>query len=143
MLGSHDDFLSFGSGSATGSPCGLRKMTSLPSPVLRLLIYKWGFLTTFCFFPQPLQDSLFSCSVVSDSVTPSGSTLHGILQTRILEWVAMPFSKGSSRSRYQTQVSCITGRFFTAEPPGKPSLRLPLSNFAGTKITTGSTTSAS
>ena len=44
----------------------------------------------------------------------------GILQARILEWVAMPSSRGSSRSRDQTQVSCIAGRFFTAEPPGKP-----------------------
>ena len=44
----------------------------------------------------------------------------GILQARILEWVAMPSSRGSSRSRDQTQVSCIAGRFFTPEPPGKP-----------------------
>ena len=37
----------------------------------------------------------------------------GILQARILEWVAMPFSRGSSSLRDQTQVSCIAGRFFT------------------------------
>ena len=37
----------------------------------------------------------------------------GILQVRILEWVPMPFSRGSSQPRDQTQVSCITGRFFT------------------------------
>ena len=37
----------------------------------------------------------------------------GILQTRTLEWVAMPSSRGSSQSRDQTQVSCIAGRFFT------------------------------
>ena len=40
-------------------------------------------------------------------------TVHGILQTRILEWVAVPFSRGSSQTRDQTQVSLITGRFFT------------------------------
>ena len=43
-----------------------------------------------------------------------GSSVHGILQARILKWVAIPFSGGSSRSREQTWVSCILGRFFTA-----------------------------
>ena len=42
--------------------------------------------------------------------------------TRILEWVAFPFSRGSSQPRDGTQVSKIAGRFFTAEPPGKPFL---------------------
>ena len=42
-----------------------------------------------------------------------GSSVHRILQARILEWVAIPFSKGSSRSREQTQVSFIVDRFFT------------------------------
>ena len=42
-----------------------------------------------------------------------GSSVHGILQTRILEWVAIPFSRGSSRPRNGTQVSCITGRFIS------------------------------
>ena len=37
----------------------------------------------------------------------------GILQVRILEWIAMPFSRGSSQPRDQTQVSCIAGRFFS------------------------------
>ena len=37
----------------------------------------------------------------------------GILQVRILEWAAIPFSRESSRSRDQTQVSCIAGGFFT------------------------------
>ena len=49
---------------------------------------------------------------------------HGILQARILEWVAISFSRGSSRPRDQTRVSCVscTGRqdSFTTEPPGKP-----------------------
>ena len=42
-----------------------------------------------------------------------GSSVHGILQARILEWVAIPFSKGSSWPRDWTQVSHIAGRFFT------------------------------
>ena len=37
---------------------------------------------------------------------------HGILQARILEWVAVPFSRGSSQPRDRTQVSCIAGGFF-------------------------------
>ena len=44
---------------------------------------------------------------------PMDYTVHGILQARILEWVAVPFSKGSSQPRDQTQVSHITGRLFT------------------------------
>ena len=42
-----------------------------------------------------------------------GSSVHGILQARILEWVAIAFSRGSSQPRDWTQVSCITSRFFT------------------------------
>ena len=45
-----------------------------------------------------------------------GSSVHGILQTGILEWVAISFSRGSSRHRDRTQVSC---GFFTTAPPGK------------------------
>ena len=41
-------------------------------------------------------------------------TVHGILQARILEWVGIPFSRGSSQPRDQTQVSCTAGRFFTS-----------------------------
>ena len=44
---------------------------------------------------------------------PPGSSAHEILQARILEWVAMPFSRGSSQFRDQTWVSYIAGRFFT------------------------------
>ena len=42
-----------------------------------------------------------------------GSSVHGIFQARILEWVAMPFSRGSSQPRDQTRVSHIAGRLFT------------------------------
>jgi len=41
-------------------------------------------------------------------------TVHGILQARILEWIALPFSRGSSQPRDRTQVSHIAGRFFTS-----------------------------
>ena len=42
-----------------------------------------------------------------------GSSVHGILQARILEWVAISFSRGYSRPRNRTQFSCIAGRHFT------------------------------
>ena len=45
---------------------------------------------------------------------PMDYTAHGILQARILEWVAFSFSRGSSQSRDPTQVSCIAGGFFTS-----------------------------
>ena len=47
-------------------------------------------------------------------------TVHGILQARILEWVAFPFSRGSSQPRDQTQVSLSAGRFFTSGATGDP-----------------------
>ena len=61
--------------------------------------------------------SEWSRSVVSDSLQPRGlcppgSSVHGILQARILQWVAISFSRGSSQPRDQTQVSCIAGRRF-------------------------------
>ena len=42
-----------------------------------------------------------------------GSSVHGIFQVRILEWVGIPFSRGSSQPRNWTQISCNVGRFFT------------------------------
>ena len=44
---------------------------------------------------------------------PPGSSVHGIVQARILEWIAISFSRGSSRPRYQTWVSRTAGRLFT------------------------------
>ena len=51
-----------------------------------------------------------SCLTLCD---PMDYTVHGILQTRTLEWVAFPFSRGSFQPRDWTQVSHIAGRFFT------------------------------
>ena len=55
------------------------------------------------------------CPTLSDprNCSPPGSSVHGILQARILEWVAIPFSTGPSWPRDQTRVSCIAGGFFT------------------------------
>ena len=68
------------------------------------------------FITPPLR--VLSQSVVSNSLWPMdcgppGSSVHGILQARILEWVAMPSSRGSSQPRDRTQVSRIEGKFFT------------------------------
>ena len=64
-----------------------------------------------------------SCPALCDPVdcSPPGSSVHGILQARILEWAAVSVSRGCSQPRDQTHISC-TGRrvLFTAEPPGKP-----------------------
>ena len=55
-----------------------------------------------------------------------GSSIHGILQARILEWVAMPFSRGNSWLRDQIRVSWTAGRFFTVWADlGSPFTSLP------------------
>ena len=51
------------------------------------------------------------CSTLCD---PMDHTVHGILQARILEWVAFPFSRGSSQPRDGIQVSCLAAGFFTS-----------------------------
>ena len=55
-----------------------------------------------------------SCPTLYDRMdcSPSGSSFHGIIQARILEWLAIPFSRGSSRTRDWTRV-CNEGTFFT------------------------------
>ena len=60
--------------------------------------------------------------------SPPGSSVHAILQSRILEWASISFSRGSSLPRNQTWVSkspALMGGFLTSVPPGKPSLQLP------------------
>ena len=63
-------------------------------------------------------------SVASDSLRPCGlqgapgSSVHGIFQTRILEWVAISFCRESFRPRDRTHISYIAGGFFTTVPPG-------------------------
>ena len=61
-----------------------------------------------------------SHSVMSNSLWPMDYTVHGILQTRILEWVVFPFSRGSSQPRDWTQVFHIAGDYLPSEPPRKP-----------------------
>ena len=54
--------------------------------------------------------------------SPSVSSVHGISQARILDWVAISFYRGSCQLRDQTHNSCLAGKFFTNEPPGKTFL---------------------
>ena len=64
-----------------------------------------------------------SCLTLCDSMdcNPPRSSVHGIFQARMPEWVAITFSRGSSRPRDRTQVSCVSwiGWLFTNEPSGK------------------------
>ena len=45
--------------------------------------------------------------------SPPGSSVHGLVQAKTLDWVAIPFSRGSSQPRDRTKVSCTAGRFLT------------------------------
>ena len=76
-------------------------------------------LISFFFFISRVKVCVCSvvqlCQTLCDPMDFKGSLLSmGILQARILEWVAMPSSRGSSQPRDQTQLSCIAGGFFTS-----------------------------
>ena len=85
-----------------------------------------------CYIPQTYDSAQLSaccyCCLVTQlcptpcdpmDCSPPGSSVQGILQARILEWVAISFSRGSSRPRDGTHISYLAGRFFTTEPPEK------------------------
>ena len=65
-----------------------------------------------------------SCSTLCDSVdcSPPGSSVHGIFQARVLEWVAISFSRGSSWPRDGTRVFCRAGKFFTLNHQRSPEI---------------------
>ena len=73
-----------------------------------------------------------SCPILCNHMdcSPLGSSVHVILQARIQEWVAIPFSRGSFQPRDRTQVSHIVGRcFLPSEPPGKSYIGYKTSSF--------------
>ena len=83
-----------------------------------LITYTFKFYYTISHIVKSEKHECFSHSVVSDSCNPMDcrppeSSVHEILQARILEWVAIPFFRVSSQLRDPTWVSCIAGRFFT------------------------------
>ena len=83
-----------------------------------ICLYFWSFLSN-----SFLGSESESRSVVSNSLQPHGDyPVHGILQARILAWVAFPFTRGSSQPRDRTQVSLHQGIFPTqGSNPGFPS----------------------
>ena len=62
---------------------------------------------------------------------PMACTVHGILQARILEWVAFPFSRGSSQPKNRTRVSCIAGGFLTSWATREAQTRVDAKHPAG------------
>ena len=83
--------------------------------------------------------SCFSCAHLFETMdcTLPGPSLHGIFPAKILEWVAMHSSKGSSQPKDQTCIFCVSwiaGGFFTVEPSGKPSLSLRKCKLSQNKI---------
>ena len=80
----------------------------------RRILYLWATWEVLLFAYLLNASESESGSVVSDSLQPLELYSPWILQARILEWIAVPFSRGSSQPRDGTQVSCITGRFFTS-----------------------------
>ena len=89
--------------------------------VMRLLRFTLGTTSTYNIQGEWVL-SHFSHVRLCDPMncSPPGSSVHGILQARTLEWVAFPFSRGCSRPRDWNHISCIAGGFFTTEPPRKP-----------------------
>ena len=77
------------------------------------IIWSVNIFTQLC----PTLCSLMNCS-------PSSSSLQGILQARILEWVVISFSRASSPPRDQTSTSCLAVWFLITETLGKPSLNI-------------------
>ena len=85
---------------------------SAPCPPLNLVSYPTLLIHTTRAWVVALVTHL--CPTLRDLMhySPLGDSVHGILQARILKWVAIPFSRRSSQPRDQTQFSWISGRFF-------------------------------
>ena len=98
---------------ATGNSSGQRETTRI-THFIGSLIWRINPYMSLCVSTQ-------SCPILFDPVDCSlpGFSVHGILQARILEWIAIPFSRGTSQPRDRTLVSCLAGRFFTVWTTGK------------------------
>ena len=95
------------------SPCNINK----------LLVIYLSMFPEFAGHPADIESEVAqSCLTLCDPVdcSLSGFSVHGILQARILEWVAISFSRGSSRPRDQTWVSCTAGRLYLLSHQGSP-----------------------
>ena len=94
---------------AVDARCSLSSWDHFPLLLISLYYYFFFIINECSVFVALL--CLALCDATDYSVP--NSSVHVILQARILEWVAIPFSRESSPPRNQTQVSCIAGRFFT------------------------------
>ena len=106
-------------GRVYSNPCPLSQWC--PPPISSSVIPFSSCLQSFPALGSFLMSQFFALGRQSVGVSASAS-VHGILQARMLEWGAIPFSRGPNQPRDQNQVSHIAGRFFTTEPPGKPSI---------------------
>ena len=90
-----------------------KSLSGLIRKRLRVKIYGYTHTHTHTHTHVVLVSQL--CLTLCDTMdsSPPDSSVHGILQARILEWVAISFSKGSSQPRECIQVSSLAGRFFT------------------------------
>ena len=86
---------------------GIEMFLKSPQNPLFMCVWIYIFFVLFCFVLKVTQSCPTRCDLMD-------YTVHGILQARILEWVAMPSSRRSSKPRDRTQVSHIAGRFFTS-----------------------------
>ena len=84
-------------------------------------IYKCYMLMLYLFLSPKWSEVTQSCPALCDPMdySPPGSSVLGIFQARVLEWIAISFFRGSSWSRDQTRGSCIAGRHFTVWATGK------------------------
>ena len=76
-------------------------------------------LTTMSYDCSVAKSCQLFCELMDCSLP--GSSVHSIFQARILGWVAISSSRGSSQPGDRTQTFCLAGGFFTSEPPGKPN----------------------
>ena len=105
------------------------KLIPQPCDVLFSVHVPTLFLLTRTIFSCPKVLVAQSCLTLWDPMDCSspGSSVHGILQARILEWIAIPFFMGSSGPRDRTWVFCIAGRFYHLSHHGSPLMyKIPL-----------------
>ena len=113
-------------GKNTGVGCHFLLQGIFPNQGPNLHLLHWQAVSLPLSHTGMNESQSISCSVMSDSATSwtvaHQAPVHEIFQARILEWIASPFSRGSSPPRTGIQVSSTAGRFFIILPPGKPGV---------------------